>query len=315
MGAACITIDVGGSVTINSGAPFTNSQSVTLTVWASDSAGVTQMQFSNDGITWSPLQAYATSAGWAVSPGDGVKTVYAQFLDTAGNVWGPYLSAITLDQTPPEGSVLINNGAAYTSGASVTLNVSATDNLSGVAGMCFSNDGSVFSAWQPYSTSANWALTGAAGVNVVYAQFMDGAGNVSTAACNAGIAVGTPLTVSQAKDETPDGFAILGGVVVTAIFDDCIYVEAPDRSAGIKVTGCPDNNLWDQIDLSGAMLVSAGEKALQCSAWSWDGSGPLGSLGMHNRGFGAPAGTTFPRPMPASRESTGARDSATSGCW
>ena len=48
-----------GSITINDGAQYVLSTSVTLTVAASDTNGIAQMQFSNDGTTWSrsrPMQ-------------------------------------------------------------------------------------------------------------------------------------------------------------------------------------------------------------------------------------------------------------------
>ena len=46
--------------------------------------------------------------------------------------------------------------------------------------MRFSNDGTTFSAWQPYAASAAWTLAGGKdGARTVYAQFADGAGNTS----------------------------------------------------------------------------------------------------------------------------------------
>jgi len=51
-----------GSIVINNGAAFTNSSTVTLTLSAIDTEGsVTEMQFSNDGMTWSMPEGYATS--------------------------------------------------------------------------------------------------------------------------------------------------------------------------------------------------------------------------------------------------------------
>jgi hypothetical protein len=50
-----------------------------------------QMRFSNDGVTWSPAEPFATSrAGWNLSSyggtsGTGTKVVYARFRDAAGN--------------------------------------------------------------------------------------------------------------------------------------------------------------------------------------------------------------------------------------
>jgi hypothetical protein len=46
--------------------------------------------------------------------------------------------------------------------------------------MSFSNDGTTWSAWQPYSTTASWTLTSGDGSKTVYGKFKDPAGNVSS---------------------------------------------------------------------------------------------------------------------------------------
>ena len=75
-----------GSVVINSGAAFTNSMTVVLTVSATDTgSGVASMQFSNDGSTWTSPEAYATSKSWTMTTDDGPKTVYVKFKDNANN--------------------------------------------------------------------------------------------------------------------------------------------------------------------------------------------------------------------------------------
>ncbi len=75
-----------GSVSINAGAARTTSRTVTLSLNASDTAGsVTGMRFSNDGSSFSSEVAYATGYSWTLTSGDGIKTVYARFKDSAGN--------------------------------------------------------------------------------------------------------------------------------------------------------------------------------------------------------------------------------------
>lgn len=91
-----------GTVTINAGASYTKTTTVTLTLAATDNSGtVAQMQFSNDNITYSAAEAYATSKSWTLSSGDGTKTVYAKFKDAAGNWSAAVSDAIVLDSTPP----------------------------------------------------------------------------------------------------------------------------------------------------------------------------------------------------------------------
>ena len=100
--AAADTTPPTGSVTINSGAAGTNNANVTLTLSATDNSGtVAQMQFSNDGTTYSTPEAYATTKTWTLTSGDGTKTVYAKFKDPAGNWSAPVSDTIVLDATPP----------------------------------------------------------------------------------------------------------------------------------------------------------------------------------------------------------------------
>jgi WD40 repeat protein len=100
--------------------------------------------------------------------------------DKAGNTTtvGPY--TFQIDKTPPTGSVKINDGAATTDSTTVRLTITATDALSGVIEMRFSNDGSTWSDWEPFKTSRpNWYLDAFVGPRTVHAQLRDAAGNIS----------------------------------------------------------------------------------------------------------------------------------------
>lgn len=91
-----------GTVQINGGAAATNNPAVSLTLSATDAEGpVQQMRFSNDGLTYSTAETYATSKTWTLSGGDGTKTVWAQYADPAGNWSAPASDAIELDTAPP----------------------------------------------------------------------------------------------------------------------------------------------------------------------------------------------------------------------
>lgn len=74
-----------GTNSINNGAAYTATTSVTLTLTCANTNGCSQMQFSNDGTTYSTPETYTTSKSWTLSSGDGTKTVYAKFKDNAGN--------------------------------------------------------------------------------------------------------------------------------------------------------------------------------------------------------------------------------------
>ena len=90
-----------GSITINGGAAATKVTAVTLTLSASDASGVSQMQCSNDNVSYSTAEAYATSKSWTISSGDGTKTVYVKYKDAVGNWSGAFTDTITLDTVAP----------------------------------------------------------------------------------------------------------------------------------------------------------------------------------------------------------------------
>ena len=86
-----------GSIVINGGAAYTTNLNVTLTLSATDTgSGVSQMRFSNDEISWSAWESYATSRPWTLTSGNGIKSVYVQYQDGAGNPSGSFSNTILL---------------------------------------------------------------------------------------------------------------------------------------------------------------------------------------------------------------------------
>ncbi|MHB9035783.1 MAG: carboxypeptidase-like regulatory domain-containing protein [Armatimonadota bacterium] len=126
------TLAPDGSVTINLGAQYTRIPNVNLTLSATDTgSGVSQMRFSNDNLTWSAWESYATSKPWTLSSGDGLKTVYAQFQDAAGHI-ATCTDSITLDSTIPLITGTVTSGGLPVEGVTVTYDVqSVLTNASG----------------------------------------------------------------------------------------------------------------------------------------------------------------------------------------
>ncbi len=242
-----------GSISINAGASTTTSlDDATLTIDASDLySGVTEMRFSNNGTDWSPWESYATTKQpWTLATGlDGVRNVYAQFKDGAGNSNTnlDIADSIIYDILPPTGSITINGGATYTNSTLVTLTLAALDSASGVAKMRFSNDGTT---WTPadwasapdYATSyTDWPLTSGDGSKTVYAQYRDNAGNVSTDTIGDDITLDTmPPNVQSIAPANPGDWQTLSGptndddVNFTVTFDENIGTF---NAAAITVTG------------------------------------------------------------------------------
>jgi parallel beta-helix repeat protein len=94
-----------GSLTINDGAASTYSTTVTLRITANDPlSGVAEMRFSNDGRTWSDWEGFQSTRSWDLtrfggSSSSGLKTVYAQLRDRAGNVSQIFSATIRLITT------------------------------------------------------------------------------------------------------------------------------------------------------------------------------------------------------------------------
>jgi hypothetical protein len=140
-----------GSLTINGGNAATATTLVTLTVTAAESLGaVTEMSFSNNGVIFSPWEAYATTRlGWDLTDtstggttAQGTKGVSVRFRDGTGAVSSIAADTIVLDQTAPSGitikawtSAKRKRGIAAgerTASTQPTFTLQATDALSGV---------------------------------------------------------------------------------------------------------------------------------------------------------------------------------------
>ncbi|MBS2022812.1 MAG: carboxypeptidase regulatory-like domain-containing protein [Deltaproteobacteria bacterium] len=122
---------------------------------ASDDSGQppVDMKLSNDpALTGAVFQAFAASAPWVLTPGDGTKTVYVILRDKAGNA---NLTAaqpqIMLAATPPSaGSISIEGGAAVSKKASVSVAVAA----SGATQYRLTIDGVAQSSWSALVSGA-----------------------------------------------------------------------------------------------------------------------------------------------------------------
>ncbi len=133
-----------GSISINSGATYATSTSVTLNLSASDpypGTGVTQMRFRNSGSSWSSWQDYASTKSWTLPTTNGTRVVYVQYRDGSGNSSSSYSDSIVLDTIAPTNSTILTSSSHMTLVWSndPTINViwsSANDNI-GVYGYGF----------------------------------------------------------------------------------------------------------------------------------------------------------------------------------
>src|SRR5215472_11161270 len=128
-----------GTVSINSGATYTKSTSVTLNLSASNPTSgdpVSDMRFSNDGSTFGAWVPFAASASYTLPAGDGTKTVFAEFRNGAGAVSTASTDSIILDTKKPlitkAPAPSFKTGHLTSAGAPIAIAWAGTDALSGI---------------------------------------------------------------------------------------------------------------------------------------------------------------------------------------
>ncbi len=127
------TLAPAGSIVIADGQAWADRRSVTLTLACDDAtSGCSQMQFSNNGVTFTAPESYATSKAWILSSGDGLKTVFVRYADAAGNVSPRASDTITLDSTRPVLSGVSDSPDPFRprNGQTTTIEFTLSDNLS-----------------------------------------------------------------------------------------------------------------------------------------------------------------------------------------
>lgn len=181
-----------GSIWVTTPSSTTRTQSVAFSLTSLDVEGdsAISMRFSNDaGVNWSPWEAFAANKNWAVSAGDGLKTVYVEFKDKF-NYTGVYSTQITLDTSPPVATFEIQESMpGYVASQQVTILVSGYDQYSPISRIYLSNDNLVWTPRDippyfpapvdPIDIGQKWTLTSGDGEKTVYAKFEDQLGNIS----------------------------------------------------------------------------------------------------------------------------------------
>jgi Bacterial Ig domain len=222
-----------GSVTVDGGAAYTNSTSVTLSINYPPTA--TSLDIGESGGTVMSI-APANTVKFNLSPGDGVKTIqvtahYQSTYCCAQDTWGDciqwcnqdetdnYSCSITLDTVKPAWTTMqINGGAQYTNSTSVTLNLSGTDNNQ-ISGARFSNYTGGWSPTETYEVVKNWSLAAGDGYKLVYAELVDDAGNWSDV-INAGIFLDATPPKSSITAPAPVSFFSGNTVLISGTAGD-----------------------------------------------------------------------------------------------
>ena len=181
------------------------------------------------------------------------------------------------DSTPPTTPVVTDDGAYQTSANSLHFSWASSDPESGVSEYKYAISATTLSA--NIIPGGDWLSTGTAtqhtrtGLSLTNGQIYYGlvrAWNPLNAASGIGASDGIRVakgvsSIAFAKAE-PDGTMVaLEDRIVAAGFSDCIYIEDPDKTSGIKVaaTGIGERAV---VDLAGYLSTVNGER--QVSAYS-----------------------------------------------
>jgi hypothetical protein len=170
-----------GTIEINSGALSTTSNNVILSLSTTSISPVNNLRFSDDGITWQDWIPFANTVNYTLPVGDGLKTVYAQFMDSLGKISIPVSNSIELNTfVGTDYSLSINEGALFTNITDVVLSNGA---IPFTTSMMISNDGGFSnSQWEPYSAYKDWQIVQYGDYvipRIVYIKYKDFYGNIS----------------------------------------------------------------------------------------------------------------------------------------
>jgi hypothetical protein len=105
------------------------------------------------------------------------------------------------DTDAPSCSIAINDGDAYTTDPSVTLDLSASDAQTGVWRMRFQDYGGSWTSWTDYASTYPWTLPEGDGPKTVYAEFKNHAGAVSQCSDSITLDRGDPQSTASVSQE------------------------------------------------------------------------------------------------------------------
>jgi hypothetical protein len=151
-----------------------NDTDVTVSLTASDNpdgSGVARTEYSFDGNTWNTYSASFTVTA------EGTATIYYRSTDQAGNVEAAKTQTINIDKTSPATTAAVSPAANANgwNNTNVSVALSATDNLSGVAKTETNLDSA---GWVAYTAPIPIS---AGGIHTLLYRSTDKAGNVEAA--------------------------------------------------------------------------------------------------------------------------------------
>jgi len=187
------------------------------------------------GVSFSPFSGGSVPVAYTLSPGDGLKNLYAQFRDAAGNLATANLSSVRLDTQPPAVAILTPAAGSFIN-QPITVEASAAD-AAGISRVEFYVDvklaATVTAAPYTYAWNVDLLPEGDHSLRIVA---VDGAGRSSEVVRSVTIGRYIPppdVTGPQLSNLRLNGVPLVDGTVVTRT--SALTVDASDRSGIARV--------------------------------------------------------------------------------
>ncbi len=199
--------------------------------------GMTMMSLNGNTLNYSYNEADGTLSVPDAECSEGNNMVLVKAYDKVGNSVSKAWNFL-VDTYPPQGALLINNGADISHSAYVSLNLQAQDAVTGVEAVFISNDGVFDTEYNhPYAYASvikDWLLASpdVDGVKAVFVKFKDGAGNISATSSG-------QILLSRM---TPDTRIISGPAAVTVETSAEFRFEATKEGCVFRYSS--DNRKW-----------------------------------------------------------------------
>lgn len=223
-----------GAVVINSGATYTNSRTITLTLDSGDSSEmyVTNTAGCESGGSWEP---YATTKSWTLGPTNGPTRVYVSFRDKSQNASTCESDTIILDTVAPE----LRNGGLSISSPGKSLLPSVNYDLSENATVTLYSDNTCTTAKSaPVSKISGNNVSDAVTIDLtdnatttLYAKAVDAATNASACTSIASYtADNTAPTVTNVTSDKANGtYKASEAINIQVTFSEIVTVTGTPR--------------------------------------------------------------------------------------
>ncbi|MBL8619304.1 MAG: S8 family serine peptidase [Deltaproteobacteria bacterium] len=267
--------DSGAKLSINSGAAFSKSRTVTVAL--RPSGAPTQYCLSNT-PTCTSFKALTATATWSLLAGDGTRTALVWYKDGAGAVSGPFADSVVVDATAPTNGTV---SAARSDGSLALSWTGFTDARSGIVNYKVWTQASTAPAcgrgtlaYDGANTTATLTgLTNGALVGVRVCA-TDAAGNTSTGA--------TLVDRAATEGVAPTGtVSIAGGAEWVKGRTATLSLAATDNASGVTqmcVSNTATCTAWRAYATSLSWTLASGTGVQTVNVWYKDGQGNVSAV-------------------------------------